>query len=405
MATEHTEAPKPSIGGLAVTLVGLAVLLVVPMLAWQRTESMRERIEEDVDPARHRIGIAIETANRARSTAFYYLFTHDAEYAQRYADLVNEWHRWSSDDPRITRCGPEVDHAWRMGREELNLWFTRYGSEYIRTGRHRNLPDADRQFLRGEALLAAARTQADKLSIVLRSRAGSVSHAEVAVSAAMAMISLLVAAFAWEDARSRRVLWMREHDAAERLRLAVREINHRVKNNLQVIAALLDMRLMEDAELVHRSHLEELLRQVRAMAAVHEFLSRGTTEEHVPARAVLERLVELSGAPGRLQTDLQSDELILNVKQANALALIVNELLLNASKHGATAVRVTLEEQPQGIRLTVADNGPGFPARFQIAKDAAVGLSLVRTLTEHDLRGKLRVYNEGGAVVEVSFPR
>ncbi|MGC8666637.1 MAG: sensor histidine kinase [Chthonomonadales bacterium] len=404
MAMEHAEAPKPSIGGLAVTLVGLAVLLVVPMLAWQRTESIRERIEEDVDPARHRIGIAIETANRARSVAFYYLFTRDREYALRYADLVTEWRRWSADDARIARCGPEVEHAWRAGTGELNLWFARYGSEYIRTGRHRNLPEADRQFLRGEALLASARTQADKLSLLLRSRAGSVSHAEVAVSAAMAMISLLVAAFAWEDARSRRVLWMRERDAAERLRLAVREINHRVKNNLQVIAALLDMHLMEEAEAVHRSRLEELLRQVRAMAAVHEFLSRGPAGDQVPAGAVLERLVELAGKPCGLAASVQSENILLTIKQANALALIVNELLLNASKHGATAVRVRLQDGAGHVRLTVGDNGPGFEPGFEMAKDAAVGLSLVRTLAEHDLRGELHLYNDGGAVVEVSFP-
>lgn len=404
MAVDQTEAPKPSIGGLAVTLVGVAVLLVVPMLAWQRTESIRERIEEDVDPVRHRISIAIETANRARSTAFYYLFTHDREYALRYADLLSEWRRWSADDPRIARCGGEVEHAWRAGREELDRWFTRYGSEYIRTGQHRNLPAADRQFLRGEALLASARLQADKLSVALRSRAGSVSHAEAAVSAAMALISLLVAAFAWEDARSRRILWMREHDAAERLRLALREINHRVKNNLQVIAALLDMRLMEDAEAVPRSHLEEVLRQVRAMAAVHEFLSRGPSGDQVPARAVLERLVELTGKPVGLEAAVESDDIVLPVKEANALALIVNELLLNASKHGATAVKVALQGGNGRIDLTVRDNGPGFGPDFQVVRDAGVGLSLARTLAEHDLRGELRLYNDGGAVVTVSFP-
>jgi two-component sensor histidine kinase len=92
------------------------------------------------------------------------------------------------------------------------------------------------------------------------------------------------------------------------------------------------------------------------------------------------------------------------VRQATAIALITNELLLNSGKHGATEARVVMKADGTSAHLQVTDNGPGFPPDFDAAQNANLGLTLVDTLTRHDLQGEVAYTTDGGAKVEVTFP-
>ncbi|HEU4752488.1 MAG TPA: sensor histidine kinase, partial [Armatimonadota bacterium] len=98
----------------------------------------------------------------------------------------------------------------------------------------------------------------------------------------------------------------------------------------------------------------------------------------------------------------------LSSKRATALALIVSELVSNASKHAlhgaAPRLRVRLEQANEGLRLRVEDSGPGLPPEFDLDRDANVGLQVVRTLAERDLAGKLTLSTGPGLCAAVWFP-
>jgi two-component sensor histidine kinase len=146
------------------------------------------------------------------------------------------------------------------------------------------------------------------------------------------------------------------------------------------------------------------------LAAVHDALTHYLTEDEkaqcLNARMVFERLIPLLEiTAGRQEVHADLADLFLTGKQASALALIVNELVSNAVKHGKGPIHVSLERTGSGAILRVQDEGPGFPEGFDRAEAANTGLELVDTLAVTDLRGDVSMRNrpQGGAEVSVSM--
>jgi PAS domain S-box-containing protein len=196
----------------------------------------------------------------------------------------------------------------------------------------------------------------------------------------------------------------------ERLRRAMRETHHRVKNNLQIVAAMLDMQLMEDRDTVPVAELRRLAGHIRTLAGVHDILTQEAGEAGetttAAARAVLEKLMEMyaqTAAGRRLSSEM--DDARLTPRQSTSLALVASELLSNAMKHGRGEVSISFKVDECLATLAVCDDGPGFPEGFDLAADAHTGLELVDNLGRWDLAGQIRYENrpEGGARVEVIF--
>ena len=200
-------------------------------------------------------------------------------------------------------------------------------------------------------------------------------------------------------------------DLNERLKRSVTETHHRVKNNLQVIAAIVDMLIMDDAEAVPLEELKRLASHIRTLAAVHDILTHeakhGGEMEGVSTRAVLEKLLSLmqESTPGRILT-YSIEDAHLPAKQSTSLALLTNELVSNAVKHGHGEVSVTLRNHQNDATLEVCDNGPGFPLGLDPHKAANTGLDLVYSLSRWVLSGEVSFLNlpSGGARVLVRFP-
>ena len=196
-----------------------------------------------------------------------------------------------------------------------------------------------------------------------------------------------------------------------RLQRAMRETHHRVKNNLQLTAAMVDMQAMEENRIPTREDFKHLGSQIRTLAAVHDLLTSRATEEGevsvVSARAVLTRLLTMlqQGAQGSTLTYVL-DDCQLPGRQANSLALLTNELVSNAMKHGRGAVEVRLTVTDNQAELSVRDNGDGFPLNFDPLTAAHTGLTIVESLTQMDLDGTIRYENhpESGGLVRVVFP-
>jgi PAS domain S-box-containing protein len=193
----------------------------------------------------------------------------------------------------------------------------------------------------------------------------------------------------------------------------LKEIHHRVKNNMQVINSLLSLQadVVEDARV--REQLRDSQNRVRTMALVHETLYRSGDLGRIPFRQYLENLFDQlwrSYAVTNVQRELAVDSFTLGIDQAIPCGLIVNELVSNSLKHafpgGAAGKIIVAARDTDGGRcvISVRDDGPGFPEALAEKVRASLGMELVRTLVEQ-LEGSLMTRNEKGAVIEISFPR
>ena len=200
-------------------------------------------------------------------------------------------------------------------------------------------------------------------------------------------------------------------DANLRLRRAMQETHHRVKNNLQVVSALVEMQEDPDFPPAALAALRRIGQHARTLAAVHDVLTLQAKSDseaaQVPVNAIIPRLL------GLMETTLQGrhiqcevDDIRLTAEQAASLALLVNELVNNAIKHGRGDIEVSLHRVDNLAELEVCDDGPGFPADFDAKRAAHTGLELIDSMGRWDLRGTVAYGNQskGGARVQVAFP-
>ena len=198
----------------------------------------------------------------------------------------------------------------------------------------------------------------------------------------------------------------------------IREIHHRVKNNLQTVAALLRLQARRTRAPEAREALEEAVRRVGSIAIVHETLSH-TPEELVDFDDIAQRVAAMAGevsAPeARVSPVVAGRFGLLPGAIATPLALVLTELLQNALQHGLLtgpgpapdgSVLVQAARDPGQLRVRVEDNGAGLPEGFSLDAHASLGLQIVRTLVESELGGELaiRPRTGGGTSVRVSLP-
>ena len=194
----------------------------------------------------------------------------------------------------------------------------------------------------------------------------------------------------------------------------IREIHHRVKNNLQTVAALLRLQARRMAVPEARAALEESVRRVSSIAVVHETLS-GTLDESVRFDDIADRIAAMVAevaAPDGVRLERTGSFGTLPAEVATPLAMVVTELLQNAVEHGfteATGGVVELRVQRgDRLRVDVVDDGRGLPAAFRLDDSDRLGLQIVRTLVETELGGRLVLDRRAGGgtqvTVEVGLP-
>jgi two-component sensor histidine kinase len=219
---------------------------------------------------------------------------------------------------------------------------------------------------------------------------------------------------------------------------AIREVHHRVKNNLQTISSLLRLQARRLDSPGAQAALLESERRIRSIALVHELLSR-ESGDHVPFGDIVHALVRMAmesnvtsrpvsirvdGDPGEVETDV-----------ATPLAVVLAELLQNAVQHafapprestganghgpadadnpadgddsaGDRAARVDLVFRPEAnrLRVEVRDNGQGLPPGFDIDTSGSLGLAIVRDLVRSQLSGTMEMSSGSGTVVRLTVP-
>ncbi|GAB3653545.1 PAS domain-containing sensor histidine kinase [Actinocorallia lasiicapitis] len=190
----------------------------------------------------------------------------------------------------------------------------------------------------------------------------------------------------------------------------IREIHHRVKNNLQTVAALLRLQARRIRVPEGRAALEEAMRRVGSIAIVHETLSH-TPDEFIVFDDIADRVLMMSGEimamENRVMPRRKGTFGVLPAAIATPIAMVLTELLQNALQHGlaaqGTRLDVIVARTEERLTVTVSDDGAGLPADFDPESSDSLGLQIVRTLTEGELGGTIAFGARTGGGTDVSL--
>ena len=196
--------------------------------------------------------------------------------------------------------------------------------------------------------------------------------------------------------------------------ILLREIHHRVKNNLQVIHSLLRLQSRQIEDERYREMFRDSQNRIRSMALIHETLYQSKDLANVSFREYVERLMSHLSASyganrGRIRLGVDADGLMLGIDVAIPCGLIVNELVSNSLKHAfpedrCGEIRVSLQVTGGSqITLTVSDDGIGLPEDMDFRDSGSLGLHLVTMLVEDQLHGQIELNRAKGTEFRISF--
>jgi two-component system, sensor histidine kinase PdtaS len=200
----------------------------------------------------------------------------------------------------------------------------------------------------------------------------------------------------------------------------IREIHHRVKNNLQTVAALLRLQARRTTNAEGREALIESVRRVSSIALVHDALSMSVDEE-VNLDEVIDRILPIMNDVATVDTPIRINRSgmlgVLDSDRATALVMVITELVQNAIEHafdqptcgsaaGGGSVTIRAERSARWLDVIVHDNGRGLPEGFSVEQSDRLGLQIVRTLISAELDGSLQMHDapEGGTDVVLRVP-
>ncbi len=195
----------------------------------------------------------------------------------------------------------------------------------------------------------------------------------------------------------------------------IKEVHHRVKNDLQTVAALLRMQGRRVQTEEARLALAEAVNRILSIAVIHEFLSEQDSRI-INIREIAQRILNQmqSGlvSPDRaISLKLKGPNIFLTARQATSCALVINELLQNALEHGydqrtgGGTISLTFDDEGDRVVLKVHDDGRGLPENFDLDHVDSLGLRIVRMLVTEDLKGQIELQSDHGVSAIVRFPR
>ena len=195
--------------------------------------------------------------------------------------------------------------------------------------------------------------------------------------------------------------------------LLLKEIHHRVKNNLQIVASLLHIPARQISDPAVLAILDESQNRVKAMALVHERLYRSDDISSIDmgdyAKFMGTSLVRFYGVgAAQVKFEVEMPDVRFDINRAIPLGLLLNELLSNALKHAFPAGRkgnitLTGEQAGDSVRITVQDDGCGIPATLDWKDTQSLGLRLVNSLTEQ-LSGTIELDRTSGTKFTITIP-
>ena len=204
------------------------------------------------------------------------------------------------------------------------------------------------------------------------------------------------------------------HGLLKEKELLLREVQHRVKNNLQVMASLLNLQSGHAQQTETKRALQEAQDRLRTLSLIHQRLDPTPQPVPVNLSEFLEQLAQrltrsYALVPGQVDLDLRMASLTMSVETATRMGMLLNELLSNCFKHAFPLgrhgrVEVRLWQEPEGdVHLVVADDGPGLAKDFKLEEATTLGFQILLSLTEQ-LKGSLTQERGPGCTLHLRFP-
>jgi PAS domain S-box-containing protein len=199
---------------------------------------------------------------------------------------------------------------------------------------------------------------------------------------------------------------------AEQKELLLREIHHRVKNNLAIVISMLSLQTRSNPDPVLGSIIQDIELRIRSMALIHEHLYRSDTLDRIPLAEYLKSLSAIIASTfqrNNISFQSELEQMDANIEAALPIGLITNELLTNAFKYAFPdeaqgIIKLTLSRVDEdGFLLEVSDNGRGLPDNFSFEDQTTLGMFMVKLLVEQ-LYGKLEIINKGGTAFRITIP-
>lgn len=197
--------------------------------------------------------------------------------------------------------------------------------------------------------------------------------------------------------------------------VVIKEIHHRVKNNLQTIASLLRLQARRAQSAETKMVLKDCVGRVNSIAIVHEYLSQqdsGLIDVDKVARSIYQAIITSMLSPDfKLQATFKADKTQLASEKATSIALILNEMLQNSIEHGFEGrsegkLEVNFNLVGNNYELIIKDDGVGLPEGVDVMSGKSLGLKIIKTMAESDLNGKFTITNgaDGGTIAKVIIP-
>ncbi|MBW3634420.1 MAG: GAF domain-containing protein [Chloroflexi bacterium] len=195
----------------------------------------------------------------------------------------------------------------------------------------------------------------------------------------------------------------------------LQEMHHRVRNNLQTVAALLSIQLRHNESAPWASHLRDAISRVQAIASVHDLLSDerrlgGTTLDVIARHAADEAFGSLTPPGLSVTFDIPPSEVRIPSKQATILALLINELVANAVRHGFAkrdrgTITIRAREEHGDAIVEIGNDGEAIPDDFDPSGSHGLGMRIIQRLVTADLHGTFHIGpSDGGSVAVLRFP-
>ncbi len=200
----------------------------------------------------------------------------------------------------------------------------------------------------------------------------------------------------------------------EEKEVLLREVHHRVKNNMQVVQSLLKMGSRTITSGNGRDVIAAAVQRIEVMVTAHERLYQSSELAGLTLPSFLRGIVEgaiaaYTDQSDRLQLQMEADEIPISIDNAILLGLLVNELISNCLKHGFAGDRrgkifISARIMPGTVRIVVQDNGKGLPGNFDASRSESMGLKLVDNLARQ-LGGKVEFISNDGCRVQTDLTR
>jgi PAS domain S-box-containing protein len=193
----------------------------------------------------------------------------------------------------------------------------------------------------------------------------------------------------------------------------LQEIHHRVKNNMQVISSLLKLQSnnIEDDRI--KEALKESQNRINTMSAVHETLHSSENLSGIDLKGYLPKVATsifqtYNVNPSKVKLNISIEEMPISINQASPLGLVINEVVSNSLKYAFPKDRkgeitINMKKLDKELELTVKDNGVGMPEDFDWKNAKSLGLKLVRTLVENQLKGSIDIESKNGTKFTIKF--